>query len=33
VGGFSLWHCLGKDEERKLLCRTIRLEGRFAELL
>jgi hypothetical protein len=33
VPGFGLWHCLGRDEEKKLLCRTIRLEGRFADLL
>jgi hypothetical protein len=33
VPGFGLWHCLGRDVERRMLCRTIRLEGRFAELL
>jgi hypothetical protein len=33
VPGFGLWHCLGRDEEKKLMCRTIRLEGRFADLL
>ena len=33
VPGFQVWHCLGRDEERSVLLRTIRLEGRFAELL
>ena len=33
VAGFQMWHCFGRDEERGVLLRTIRLEGRFAELL
>ena len=33
VGGFELWHCLGRDEGRGVLLRAVRLEGRFAELL
>jgi hypothetical protein len=33
VAGFRMWHCFGKDEEKGIFLRTIRLEGRFAELL